>query len=78
MQTAWFWFLAAMITVYVVLDGFDLGVGAIYRFVARTDEERSIARRAIGPVWEQRDIDTAIRYITCTRITRQVIQFINI
>ena len=26
METAWFCFLAVMVTVYVVLDGFDIGV----------------------------------------------------
>ena len=30
MGTLWFWIVAAMIATYVVLDGFDLGAGAIY------------------------------------------------
>ena len=40
MGTLWFWIVAAMLTTYVVLDGFDLGVGIIFPFVARTEEER--------------------------------------
>ena len=36
MTTLWFLLLALMLTAYVVLDGFDLGVGAIYKLVART------------------------------------------
>ena len=37
-----FWFLAValMLTTYVVLDGFDLGAGALHLFLARGDEER--------------------------------------
>jgi cytochrome d ubiquinol oxidase subunit II len=56
MEIFWFLVVAIMLVAYVVLDGFDLGVGAIYRFVARTDEERSIARRAIGPVWDANEV----------------------
>src|SRR5438093_1689853 len=56
MPTAWFWFLAAMITVYVVLDGFDLGVGALHLVLARTEEEREQATDAIGPVWNGNEV----------------------
>src|SRR5947199_839774 len=56
MQTAWFWFLAAMITLYVVLDGFDLGVGALYLLLARTEGEREEATGAIGPVWNGNEV----------------------
>ena len=50
MGTLWFWIVAAMLTVYVVLDGFDLGVGIVYLFVARTEQDRRKAMHAIGPV----------------------------
>lgn len=56
MQTAWFCFLALMITVYVVLDGFDLGVGALHLIVARREEEREAATGAIGPVWNGNEV----------------------
>src|SRR5262245_63477923 len=45
-----------MIAVYVLLDGFDLGVGAIHPFVARTESERRIVFRAIGPVWDGNEV----------------------
>jgi len=53
-----FWFLvvALMLVGYVVFDGFDLGVGAIYKWVARTPEERSLVRRSIGPVWDANEV----------------------
>src|SRR3984885_6235804 len=56
MGTLWFWIVAAMLTGYVVLDGFDLGVGIVYPFVARTEEERQHALRAIGPVWDGNEV----------------------
>jgi cytochrome d ubiquinol oxidase subunit II len=52
----WFGFLAFMITMYVVLDGFDLGVGALHLFVARTDPERDESAETIGPIWNGNEV----------------------
>lgn len=56
METAWFCFLAVMITMYVVLDGFDLGVGALHFLLGRTEEERDQATEAIGPIWNGNEV----------------------
>lgn len=56
MTTAWFCFLAVMVAMYVVLDGFDLGVGALHLRLAKTDEEREQATAAIGPVWNGNEV----------------------
>ena len=56
MSTLWFWIVALMLTAYVVLDGFDLGVGILYLFVARTEAERAQALRSIGPVWDGNEV----------------------
>src|SRR5215475_9655636 len=56
MPTLWFWIVAAMVTAYVVLDGFDLGAGTIYLAIAKTDEERRRMLRAIGPVWDGNEL----------------------
>jgi cytochrome d ubiquinol oxidase subunit II len=56
MGTLWFWIVSLMLTAYVVLDGFDLGVGIIYLFVARTEPERAQAIRSIGPVWDGNEV----------------------
>lgn len=56
METLWFIVVAVMLTAYVVLDGFDLGAGAIYLIVARTSEERRKVLRAIGPVWDGNEV----------------------
>jgi cytochrome d ubiquinol oxidase subunit II len=40
----------------VLLDGFDLGAGAVHLFVARTDLERRTVLRAIGPVWDGNEV----------------------
>jgi len=52
----WFWIVGVMVTVYVVLDGFDLGAGVIYLLAAKTDDERRRILRAIGPVWDGNEV----------------------
>jgi cytochrome bd ubiquinol oxidase subunit II len=53
-----FWFAVAsvMLTIYVVLDGFDFGAGALHLFVARTDRERRQVLAAIGPFWDGNEV----------------------
>jgi cytochrome bd ubiquinol oxidase subunit II len=56
METLWFILVALMLTTYVILDGFDLGAGAIHLFAARTDDERRSILAAIGPVWDGNEV----------------------
>jgi len=56
METIWFCLVAVMIAMYVLLDGFDLGAGAIHFLVARTDEERRQVIATIGPVWDGNEV----------------------
>lgn len=56
MQTLWFILIGFMITMYVVLDGFDLGAGTIHPFATKNDEERRLILHAIGPVWDGNEV----------------------
>ena len=56
METIWFIFVALMIAMYVLLDGFDLGAGAIHLVAARNERERRTILRAIGPVWDGNEV----------------------
>ena len=56
METLWFCIVAVMLTAYVLLDGFDLGVGIIHLIAARTDAERSALISSIGPVWDGNEV----------------------
>ncbi len=49
MAELWFAALAFTLTTFVVLDGFDFGVGVLALFLARTDAERRAAIAVIGP-----------------------------
>ena len=55
METIWFCVVAVMIAMYVVLDGFDLGVGILHMGV-RTDQERRILMNSIGPLWDGNEV----------------------
>lgn len=52
----WFFLVAALLTVYVILDGFDLGAGVLYPFVARSEGDRHVIRASIGPVWDGNEV----------------------
>ncbi len=56
MEMAWFIIVTVMLAMYVVLDGFDFGVGMIYPFVARTEADRRTALASIGPVWNANEV----------------------
>jgi cytochrome d ubiquinol oxidase subunit II len=56
MSSLWFCIVAVMVATYVVLDGFDLGAGAIYLIAAKTNDERRRILRAIGPVWDGNEV----------------------
>src|SRR5664280_3289008 len=56
MGLIWFWLVAVMIVGYVVLDGFDLGVGVLHLFLVRTEAERRATLASIGPVWDGNEV----------------------
>jgi cytochrome bd ubiquinol oxidase subunit II len=56
MEAIWFCLVALMIAAYVLLDGFDLGAGAIHLLVANTDDERRQILASIGPVWDGNEV----------------------
>ncbi len=56
LEVLWFFLIFVLIAGYFILDGFDLGVGVLFPFVAKTEEEKKIARRSIGPVWDGNEV----------------------
>jgi len=56
MSTIAFSLIAVMIAAYAMLDGYDLGVGAIMPFIARDERERGAVMAAIGPFWNGNEV----------------------
>jgi cytochrome d ubiquinol oxidase subunit II len=52
LKVIWWLLVGALLIGFAVMDGFDLGVGALLPFVARTDDERRVLINSIGPTWE--------------------------
>jgi cytochrome d ubiquinol oxidase subunit II len=56
METLWFTLAAVMVAIYVVMDGFDFGAGALHLWIARSDRERRQVLAAIGPFWDGNEV----------------------
>src|SRR3989338_9122427 len=55
LNTIWFLLVGALFTGYAVLDGFDLGVGALH-LLTKKDEHRRLLLNSIGPVWDGNEV----------------------
>jgi cytochrome bd ubiquinol oxidase subunit II len=56
MCLTWFVILNVLLIGYAILDGFDLGVGIIHPFAAKTDRERRLLMNSIGPLWDGNEV----------------------
>ncbi len=56
METFWYAIVTMMLAMYIVLDGFDFGVGILYPFIAKTEIERRAVLASIGPVWKGNEV----------------------
>ena len=52
LRLIWWLILGVLLIGFAVMDGFDLGVGTVFRFLGRTDEERRALLESVEPVWE--------------------------
>ncbi len=56
LQAALFDITALLLIAYAIFDGFDLGLGVLYPWLARNDGERKALRGAIAPVWDGNEV----------------------
>lgn len=52
LRVIWWGLLGVLLIGFAATDGFDMGVGALLPFVAKTDAERRVVINTVGPVWE--------------------------
>ena len=52
----WFVLFILIVSAYLILDGFDMGVGILHLPLARTDMERRTFLNSIGPVWDGNEV----------------------
>ena len=56
LQLLWFLLIGLLIAGYFILDGFDLGSGALYPFIAKSEHEKALVRRSVGPFWDGNEV----------------------
>lgn len=56
LETVWFLLVGVLLAGYAILDGFDLGVGMLHRFVAKSDGERRQVINSVGSVWDGNEV----------------------
>jgi cytochrome d ubiquinol oxidase subunit II len=56
LQIIWFVLIAVLWTGYLVLEGFDFGVGMLLPFLPKNEKERRVAINTIGPVWDGNEV----------------------
>jgi cytochrome d ubiquinol oxidase subunit II len=56
LATVWFVLIAVLWTGYLVLEGFDFGVGMLLPVLGRKDRERRVLINTIGPVWDGNEV----------------------
>jgi cytochrome d ubiquinol oxidase subunit II len=55
-ETIWFILWGVLWAIYFMLDGFDLGVGALAPFLAKGDSEKRILYNSMGPFWDGNEV----------------------
>ena len=56
MTNFWFWTVALMLSIYVVLDGYDIGVGIVHLCISKTDRDRKTLLETIHPLWDGNEV----------------------
>jgi len=56
LNIVWYVLFVVVIAGYLIMDGFDLGVGILHPFLAKKDVERRISLNSIGPVWDGNEV----------------------
>ena len=56
LQNIWFFLWGLLWAVYFISDGFDLGVGILLPFIAKTDDEKRVIYNSMGPLWDGNEV----------------------
>ena len=56
MELFWYIVLMTMLTIYVILDGYDFGAGIIHLFFAKNEKDKKAITSAIGPFWDANEV----------------------
>jgi cytochrome d ubiquinol oxidase subunit II len=52
LQSIWFFLWGLLWAVFFMTDGFDLGIGTLYPFLGKSEEDKRVMINAMGPLWD--------------------------
>ncbi len=56
LQVIWYILIGVLLLGYSILDGFDLGIGTLFPFLAKNETEKRVLLNAIGPFWDGNEV----------------------
>lgn len=56
LRVTWYFLIGVLLAGYSILDGFDLGIGVLFPFLAKKEEEKRLLLRSIAPVWDGNEV----------------------
>ncbi len=56
LQVIWYILIGVLLLGYSILDGFDLGIGVLFPFLAKDETEKRVLLNAIGPFWDGNEV----------------------
>ena len=56
LQSIWFFIWGLLWAVFFMTDGFDFGIGTLYPFIGRTDDEKRAMISSVGPLWDGNEV----------------------
>lgn len=52
LRVIWWLLLGVLLSGFAIMDGFDLGIGILFPFIAKTNSEKRVVINTVGPIWE--------------------------
>lgn len=56
LESIWFFLWGLLWAVFFMTDGFDLGIGTIYPFLAKNEQEKRVMINSLGPLWDGNEV----------------------
>ncbi|OGR15103.1 MAG: cytochrome d ubiquinol oxidase subunit II [Desulfobacterales bacterium RIFOXYA12_FULL_46_15] len=56
LQSIWFFLWGLLWAVFFMTDGFDFGIGTLYPFLGKTDQDKRVMINSIGPLWDGNEV----------------------
>lgn len=71
----WAGLIAFAVLAYIILDGFDLGIGILFPFIKnKTDQET--AMNSVAPIWDGNETWLVLGEVDCLPSSRWLIQLL--